>query len=308
MTGGGSRLSIAVSGASGLVGRPLGERLRRAGHRVLRLVRQEPAGPDDIRFEPETGGLDAARLEGLDAVIHLAGENIAAGRWSAERRRRIRESRVRGTALVAGALAGLARRPRVLVNASAIGYYGDRGEEILDEQSGPGAGFLPETCVAWEEATAAAERAGLRVVKLRIGVVLAAEGGALARMVPLFRAGLGGALGRGQQFMSWISREDLLRVIERALSDEGLSGPINAVAPTPVRNVAFTRVLARVLGRPALFPAPAAAIRLLLGEMGQDLLLASARVVPRRLEQAGFRHQHPDLESALRSELHLVSG
>ena len=301
-------LGIAISGASGLLGRPLAERLSGAGHRVLRLVRHDPVRDDEIRFEPEAGRIDAGRLEGLDAVVHLAGESIAAGRWTPERRRRIRESRVLGTELLARTLAGLSRPPRTLISASAIGYYGDRGDEPLDEDAAPGAGFLSETCVAWEAATVAAERAGLRVVKLRIGIVLSAKGGALARMVPPFRAGLGGRLGSGRQFMSWISREDLLRVIERALAEGDLAGPLNAVAPAPVRNREFARVLARVLGRPAIFPAPAAAIRLLLGQMGRELLLASTRVVPRRLERIGFRHEHPDLDSALRAELKSERG
>jgi uncharacterized protein (TIGR01777 family) len=302
-TDAGDVLRIGISGASGLVGRPLSQRLRRAGHRVLRLVRRDPAGPDEMRFDPATGDLDADRLEGLDALVHLAGASIAAGRWTAERRRRIRDSRVSGTTLLARALAGLTRGPRVLVSASAVGYYGDRGEEILDEDAVAGAGFLAETCVAWEGATAPAEAAGLRVVKLRMGVVLAVDGGALARLLPPFRAGLGGRLGDGRQFMSWISREDLLRVIEHALAHDEVVGPVNAVAPQPVRNADFALTLARVLRRPALLPAPALAIRLLLGQMGRELLLASSRVVPRRLERAGFRHLHPDLESALRSVL-----
>ena len=296
-------MRVAISGAGGTIGGPLAERLRRADHDVLRLVRRLPAAAGEVRFEPEAGRIEGARLEGLDAVVHLAGENIAAGRWTAERRRRIRDSRVLGTGLLARTLAGLARPPRVLIGASAIGYYGDRGDEVLDESREPGAGFLAETCVAWEQATADAERAGIAVVRLRIGVVLAADGGALGRMAPLFRAGLGGRIASGRQFMSWISREDLLRAIEHLLGASGLDGPINAVSPTPVRNAEFVRILAGVLGRPALLPVPAAAIRLALGEMGRELLLASARVVPRRLEQAGFRFLHPDLESALRAEL-----
>ena len=296
-------MQVAISGASGLIGRPLAERLRRAGHGVLRLVRRESAEADEVRFDPQAGRLDGDRLEGLDAVVHLAGENIASGPWTADRRRRIRDSRVNGTDLVARTLASLARPPRVMISASAIGYYGDRGDEILGEEQSAGEGFLAETCVAWERATAAAERAGLRVVRLRIGVVLAARGGALARMVPLFRAGLGGRVGHGRQFMSWIAAEDVLRVIEHALGAGDLRGSVNAVSPTPVRNQEFARILGRVLKRPAILPVPAAAIRLALGQMGQELLLASSRVVPRRLEESGFRHVLPDLESALRSEL-----
>jgi uncharacterized protein len=296
-------LRVAISGAGGMVGGPLAERLRSAGHDVLRLVRRDPVSPGEVRFEPETGRLDGARLERVGAVVHLAGENIASGAWTEERRRRIRESRVQGTALLARTLAGLAHPPRVLISASAIGFYGDRGGEVLDEASAPGAGFLAETCVAWEQATAEAERAGLAVVRLRIGIVLAAGAGALGRMVPLFRASLGGRVGSGRQFMSWISREDLLRVIEHALGASGLDGPINAVAPAPVSNAEFAHTLGRVLSRPAILPVPSVAIRLAFCQMGRELLLASTRVVPRRLEQAGFPFLHGDLESALRAEL-----
>ena len=299
-----SCLHIAVSGASGLVGSHLCTRLQDQGHRVSRLVRRQASpGADEVLFDIPTGLIDAAGLEGVDAVVHLAGESVAAGRWSQARKRRIRDSRVLGTRLIAETLAGLERPPAVLVNASAIGFYGDRGDEILDETSEPGQGFLPETCLAWESATAAAETAGVRVVRMRIGVVLAAEGGALAKIAPIFRAGLGGRTGDGTQWMSWISIDDLVRAIEFALMSSDLAGPVNAVGPRPETNAAFTRELARVLRRPAIAPVPAFAVRAIFGEMGQELLLSSTRVLPRRLDQAGYEFAHPTLQAALRAVL-----
>lgn len=296
---------VAVSGASGLVGSRLTARLESAGHRVSRLVRREPApGSGEILFDAPNGRIDAAALEAIDAVVHLAGEPVAAGRWSAARKHRIRDSRVLGTRLIAETLAGLQRPPAVLVNASAIGFYGDRGDEVLDETNDAGEGFLPETCLAWESATAAAETAGVRVVKLRIGVVLASEGGALAKLAPIFRVGLGGKTGNGKQWMSWISIDDLLRAIEFVLSCDDLSGPVNAVGPRPETNGEFTRVLARVVRRPAIAPVPAFVVRTLFGEMGQELLLSSTRVLPRRLEQVGFEFGHATLEAALRAVLY----
>jgi uncharacterized protein (TIGR01777 family) len=295
---------IAISGSGGLVGSALGAALAGEGRRVVRLVRRESdAGPDELLWDPVAGRIDASGLEGVDAMVHLAGENIASARWSASQKERIRASRVEGTRLVADALAGLTRRPRVLVNASAIGYYGDRGDEVLDEDSTPGSGFLAETCAAWEAATGAAQAVGLRVVLLRIGIVLSEAGGALGRMLTPFRLGLGGRVGDGRQFMSWIALDDLVGIIRRAVLDESLAGPVNAVAPRPVRNAAFTRALGRALRRPTPLPVPAWAIRLLLGEMGEALLLAGACVVPRKLERAGFVFRHADLESALTSIL-----
>ena len=297
-------MHIAVSGASGLVGSRLCTRLQDQGHRVSRLVRRQ-ANPeaDEVLFDIPMGRIDAAGLEGADAVVHLAGENVAAGRWNSVRRQGIRDSRVLGTRLIAETLAGLERPPAVLVNASAIGFYGDRGDEILDETSDPGEGFLPETCLAWESATAAAETAGVRVVRMRIGVVLGAEGGALAKMAPIFRAGLGGKTGDGNQWMSWITIDDLVRAIEFALMSSDLAGPVNAVGPQPETNAAFTRELARVLCRPAIVPVPAFAVRAIFGEMGQELLLSSTRVMPQELQKAGFEFRHPNLEAALTAVL-----
>jgi len=297
-------LHIAVSGASGLVGSRLCTRLEAEGYRVSRLVRRQ-ASPeaDEILFDIPAGHIDDSRLEGVDAVVHLAGENVAAGRWSPARKQRIRDSRVMGTRLIAETLARLERPPAVLVNASAIGFYGDRGDEILDETSDPGEGFLPETCLAWESATATAETAGVRVVKLRIGVVLAAEGGALAKLVPIFRAGLGGKTGDGRQWMSWITIDDLVGAIVFALTGDKLEGPVNAVGPRPETNAEFTRVLARVLRRPAIAPLPAFVVSTIFGEMGRELLLSSTRVQPHQLEQAGFEFRHGTLEAALRAVL-----
>jgi uncharacterized protein (TIGR01777 family) len=297
-------LRIVVTGATGLVGDALVPVLVAAGHRVDRVSRRPPAaGTTDIQWDPARGRLDPRALEGADAVVHLAGESIAARRWTAAVKERIRRSRVDGTTLLAETVGRLARRPRVLVAASAVGYYGDRGEEPLTEDSPPGTGFLPEVCRAWEAAADPARAAGIRVVHLRLGVVLAGQGGALPRMLLPFRLGAGGIVGSGRQYWSWIALADLIRVIELALGVDSLAGPVNAVAPAPVTNREFTRTLGRVLGRPTLLPLPALAARLLFGEMGQALLLDSARALPRRLERAGFRFRHPDLEGALRAAL-----
>ena len=297
-------MKVLVTGSSGLVGKALVQRLTAEGHGVARLVRTPPRDPQsEFPWDPAGGRLDPGVLEGQDAVVHLAGENISGGRWTAARRERIRASRVDSTRLLAQALAGLRRKPGVLVCASAIGYYGDRGDELLSEESGPGAGFLPDVCRAWESASRDAEAAGIRVVRMRIGVVLSGGGGALPRMLTPFKLGLGGRLGTGRQFMSWVALADLAAALTVALADDRLQGPVNAVAPFPVTNAEFTRVLARVLARPALFPAPAFALRLLLGQMADELLLASTRVVPRKLKEAGFQYRHPDLEGALKAAL-----
>jgi hypothetical protein len=299
-------LTILVSGATGLIGQALIAFLTTGGHRVRRLVRSR-AGPDDILWEPAARRLERSALEGIDAVVHLAGEPIAAGRWTPERRRRILESRIQGTTLLSEALAGLRRPPRVMISASAIGVYGDHGADVLTEatqiHSGQEARFVEQVGHAWEAATAEAERAGIRVVRIRIGVVLSPAGGALARMLPPFRAGLGGRLGSGQQYMSWLSIDDLIGVIHHALMTESLRGPVNATAPEPVSNAEFTRTLGEVLARPTLVPVPAAALRLLFGEMADDLLLASARVLPECLRATGYPFRHPVLRQALRHVL-----
>ncbi len=294
-------LRILVTGSTGFVGSALVPFLAAGGHRVACLVRTLPRqGKDEIQWGPGTGFIDAARLEGLDGVVHLAGENIATGRWTAEKKAMIRDSRVDGTKLLCDALAGLKQPPKVLVCASAIGYYGDRGDEFLTEDSAPGTGFLAGVCREWEAATQSAEQKGIRVVRLRFGMVLSPTGGAMAKLLPPFKKGLGGVLGTGRQYVSWIALDDLLGVIAHALTTEALHGPVNAVTPNPVTNREFTHTLGRVIGRFTLFPMPAAAARLVFGELADALLLASQRVQPTRLLATEYRFQCPDLEGALR--------
>jgi uncharacterized protein len=296
-------LRFVVSGASGLVGSALTERLTRQGHRVDRLVRRpSAAGAAGIAWDPAKGTIDREALEGADVVVHLAGESVATS-WTVARKRVIRESRVAGTGLLASTLADLRCPPRVLVSASAIGYYGDRGEKTVTEDSPPGTGFLADTARAWEAAAEPALEAGIRVVHPRIGMVLSAKGGALAKMLTPFRLGVGGVVGTGRQQMSWIALDDLVGVLQHLAVTDELSGPVNAVAPHPVTNREFTATLGRVLGRPTLVPLPAFMVRLLFGEMGQALLLDGARVLPTRLEASGFRFRYPRLEEALRAEV-----
>ncbi len=296
-------MKILVTGASGLVGRALVPRLASAGHSIVRLTRAPARGPGELYWNPIAGTLDPGALEGVEAAVHLAGESLAAGRWTAERRRRILESRARGTRLLSETLARLTRAPRVLASASAVGYYGHRGDEILTEESASGGGFLAEVARGWEAGTGAAEACGIRVVRLRIGVVLTPLGGALARMLPAFRLGLGGPFGSGRQWMSWIALDDLLRAFEHALAQPALRGPVNAVAPDPVRNRDFAATLGRVLGRPARLPVPAFALRVLLGAMADEAVLGGQRVLPARLEAVGFAFRFPALEDALRHAL-----
>jgi uncharacterized protein len=293
-------MHVAVTGSGGLIGSALVATLSAGGHRVTRLVRGPAPGVDAIGWDPAAGVRDAASLEGLDGVVHLAGESIAAGRWTAGRKEAIRRSRVEGTQRLCETLARLARRPKVLVCASAIGYYGDRGEQGLTEQSAPGTDFLAQVCREWEAAAARAAQAGIRVVHLRFGVVLSPAGGALRKMLLPFRMGAGGRIGSGRQFWSWIALDDAVGAIHHALVTAALAGPANAVAPSPVTNAEFTRTLARVLGRPALVPLPAFAARLAFGEMADSLLLASARVIPARLQETDYRFRYPELEGALR--------
>jgi len=296
-----SDMKILISGAGGLVGSALVPFLTSGGHDVVRLTRRDPRpGEAAVRWDPESSGLDTACIEGVDAVVHLAGENIAGGRWTPARKARIRDSRVNGTRLLAEALAGMNRPPKVLVCASAIGYYGDRGEERLTEQSGPGTGFLPDVCREWEAAAAPAAAKGIRVVHPRFGIILSPAGGALAKMLTPFRLGVGGRIGTGGQYMSWISIDDVVGVIHHALTDERLSGPVNTVSPGPVTNLEFTKTLGRVLSRPTVFPMPAFAARMAFGEMADELLLSSARVLPDRLGATGYRFRAPALEDALR--------
>jgi hypothetical protein len=297
---GGRPMKVAITGASGLVGSALVPFLTTGGHEVVRLVRRAPKSKDEARWDPDAGEIDAAALEGVDAVLHLSGENIAGARWTEARKALLRSSRVGPTSLLARTLAGLTRKPKVLVSASAIGAYGDRGDAWVTEKDAPADDFLGRLSVEWEQAAAPAREAGIRVVHPRIGLVLTPAGGALGKMLRPFKAGLGGVLGPGTQYMSWIAIDDLLGVIHHVLDRDELSGPVNAVAPEPVTNAVFTRTLGRVLGRPTIAPAPAFALRLAFGEMADAALLSSTRVRPERLEATGYRFRFPRLEPALR--------
>ena len=300
----GAPLHVVVSGSTGLVGSALVPFLTTGGHRVTRLVRSQPQPrTGEIRWDPIAGSIETAGLEGVDAVVHLAGENIAGGRWTAETKARIKESRARGTRLLCEGLARLRQPPKVVVCASAIGYYGDRAATTVDEDSTAGTGFLADVCRAWEAATAPASDAGIRVVHLRFGVVLTAAGGALAKLLPPFQVGVGGRLGSGAQYMSWIGIDDVLGAILHSIRTEALRGAVNAVAPGPVTNLEFTKTLGRVLSRPTLFPVPAAAVRLAFGEMADEMLLASTRVAPSRLAATDYTFRYSDLEAALRHTL-----
>ncbi len=292
---------IVVTGASGLVGKRLCAELERDPVEVIRAVRR-PIGPqpNELSWNPDFNQIESAKLEGVDAVVHLAGENISEHRWTDAFKRRIRESRLRGTRLISETIAKLASKPRTFVCASAIGYYGNRGDETLTESAAPGDDFLAEVCREWEAACQPARDAGIRVVNLRIGVVLSAEGGALKKMLTPFKLGLGGKIGSGRQWMSWIAPDDLSSILQFALANESLSSPANAVTPNPVTNVEFTKTLGRILGRPTVFPMPAFAAKLAFGEMADALLLSSTRVVPQTLTQAGYQFKYAELEPALR--------
>ena len=296
--GDGPRLTIAVTGSHGLIGSALVPFLMTGGHRVVRLVRSRPA-PADVLWDAATGRFDPEALGSVDAVIHLAGENVAAARWTESQKRRIRESRLRTTGGLSQALAALDRPPPVLVCASAIGFYGDRADETVTEDSSAGTGFLADLTRDWEAATEPAVARHIRVVHTRFGVVLSPRGGALKAMLPVFRVGLGGRLGPGSQWMSWISIDDTIGAINHALHTADLSGPVNVVAPAAVRNRAFAETLAKVLGRPALGPVPAPVLRLAVGQMADEALLASARVTPLRLNGTGYHFRHSTLEAAL---------
>lgn len=291
-------LRIAITGATGLVGSALGPFLSSAGHTVVPVSRRPIAG--GIQWDPASGALDGAAWDGLDAVIHLAGENIAEGRWSDGRKAALRQSRVGPTALLASTLAGLSSPPRVLISASAVGIYGDRGDEVLTESSLPADDFLGRLAGAWESAAEPAVGAGIRVVHPRFGLILSPAGGVLERLLTPFRLGLGGPLGDGRQYMSWIAIDDVLRALHHLLDSEMLRGPVNLAAPTPVRNQAFTETLGDILHRPTVIPVPAFALRAVFGEMADALLLASQRVEPATLTASGYRFQYPELEGALR--------
>ena len=292
---------VLISGASGLIGSALLPALQSNGYQVTRLVRGAASGKSDIAWDPARP-LAPESVSGFDAVIHLAGESIV-GRWTDAKKRRVRESRAQGTRNLAEALAATPQRPRVFISASAIGFYGDRGEETLREESSPGSGFLPEVCREWEAAAEPAAKAGIRTAQMRFGVVLSASGGALGKMLPPFRMGVGGIVGRGRQWMSWIDIDDVVGAIQHAMKIDALRGPVNVVGPKPVRNAEFTKTLASVLSRPAIFPMPAFAARLVFGQMADELLLASQRVEPAKLMASGYAFRQPELRPALENIL-----
>lgn len=299
-------MKILVSGSHGLVGKALLRSLIGDGHEVIRLVRGEHAlGSPQVGWQPQQGRIDVEHLEGIHAVVHLAGESIASGRWSAEKKKAIRESRVKGTALLSDALAQLSRPPSVFLSASAIGYYGDRGDESLTEKSAPGKDFLSSVCVEWEAATRPAVEKGIRTIYTRFGIILDPNEGALGKMLPPFRMGVGGRVGDGKQWMSWIALDDVVNGLKFLIEDESIKGPVNFVAPEPVRNAEFTKTLGRVLNRPTFFPIPAFGARLAFGEMADALLLSSQKVEPSVLEDNGLMFSWPTLEPALR---HLLAG
>lgn len=293
-------MRIAVTGASGLIGRALVPYLRRNGHEVLRLVRRTASAADEVSWDPGVGTVDLAGLTGIDAVVHLAGAGVGDHRWTDAYKQEIRDSRVLGTRTIANAVAQLRPRPEVLVSGSAIGYYGDTGDRAVDEDSPRGEGFLAEVVQAWEDAADPARQAGIRVVHPRTGLVVAREGGAWGRMWPLFRSGLGGTLGSGRQWWSFISLQDEVHALEYVMLH--LSGPVNLTAPKPATNAEVTSAMGRLLGRPTFLPVPSAALKLALGEFSTEIL-SSARVLPATLRAAGFRFQDPDIDSALRSAL-----
>jgi len=297
-------MKILISGASGLVGTHLIPTLKAKGHEVYKLVRKTPKGSDEIQWDAEKGfsETEQAKLENFDAVVHLAGDNVASENWSDEKKRKIKDSRVVGTRVLVDALKQAKNPPKIFVSAAAVGFYGDRKDEVLTEDSAPGEGFLTDVCTAWEDEIKKAEEFA-RVVFLRIGVVLAKDGGALEKMVTPFKFGVGGTVGSGKQWMSWIALDDLIKIIHFSLENENLRGAVNAVAPNPVTNEEFTKTLGKVLHRPTVLPVPAFAIKLLFGEMGETLLLQGTRVLPKKLADANFDFQFTNLEEAMKDVL-----
>jgi uncharacterized protein len=292
-------LDVLVSGSTGLIGSALVSALQEGGHRVRRLTRSGGSSEDVVRWDPSAGEIDASRIEGVDAVVHLAGENIV-GRWTDAKKARIRDSRVRGTRLLAETLARLPTPPGVMVSASATGYYGDRGNELLSEESAPGDSFLAGVGQEWEAAADPAREAGVRVVHPRFGIVLSTEGGALGTTLPIFKLGAGGKIGSGRQYWSWIAIDDVVGAILHVLREDSLEGPVNVTVPDPPTNAEYTRVLGRVLGRPTVFPLPAPVARIMLGQLADELLLASQRIEPARLKETGYSYRYPELEGSLR--------
>ena len=296
-------MKILISGSHGLVGSALAKALQQSGDEVLSLVRGKAFSSNQIEWDPKQGLLSLDSIAGLDAVVHLAGEAIAEGRWSDEKKQRIRDSRVQGTRLLAEQVAAMASPPRVFVSASAIGFYGNRGDELLTEQSTAGRDFLADVCVEWERATEAVQARGIRTVLARFGIILSTKGGALAKMLPPFRMGVGGRVGDGKQWMSWIALEDVVAGLLHVIKTESVKGAVNFVAPNPVTNAEFTKKLGNALSRPTIFPIPAFGIRLAFGEMADALLLSSQRVQPAVLEASGFEFQYVELSSALKAIL-----
>ncbi len=292
-------MKVLVTGATGFVGTPLVKALWSQDHHVVRLLRKNATSNSDILWDPDRGLLEADALEGIDAVIHLAGENISSARWTPSVKKKILESRVRGTKLLSETLARLKTPPKTFISASAIGYYGDRANEVLTEESAPGKGFLAEVCVAWEKSMEAAKKTGIRTASTRFGIILSPNGGALKKMLLPFRLGLGGPIGDGKQYWSWISLDDVVGGLLHVLKTTSLSGPVNFVSPETQTNAEFTRALGEALHRPAVLPLPAFAARIALGEMANELLLASNRVEPRKLAQSGYAYKHPTLKKTL---------
>jgi len=295
-------MKIAISGASGLVGAALSEHRKKLGDVIVPMVRdpQSASGGKGIFWSAELGIIDETAFEDIDVVIHLAGEGIASGPWTEARKAAIRDSRARGTWLVSGALSHARKKPKVLLVASAVGYYGDRGDDILTEESVQGDGFLAEVCRDWECASQLAREAGIRVVHMRFGIILDKEKGMLPRLLPIFRTGLGGRAGSGKQYMSWIAISDLVRGVDFLLDHDELSGPVNFTAPNPVRNAEFSSVLGKVLHRPSVVAVPAPILKLTTGQMADEMILASTRALPARLSAAGFEFRYPEVEGALR--------
>jgi uncharacterized protein len=296
-------MKVLIAGASGLVGSALIPKLESEGAEVTRLVRSSPAGGGEIEWHPNNDQLDANQLEGFDAIMNFAGENIAAGRWTDEQKRKIHDSRVNGTHLLSEAIGKLKGRPAVFLCASATGIYGDRGDEMLDEESDSGGGFLAGVCREWEEATEPAIRGGVRTVNLRFGPILARDGGMLAKLLTPFKMGMGGKVGSGKQYISWVAIDDVVEAIKLALHNDSLRGPLNIVSPNPVTNEVFTKTLGHVLSRPTALAMPAFAVRLAFGEMADEMLLVSQRVRPKKLSDAGYEFQCPELEDALTKNL-----
>jgi uncharacterized protein (TIGR01777 family) len=293
-------MKILITGASGLIGKALQESFTQEGHELLLASRKEPRNANEIKWDIDNGFADASKLVGVDAVVHLAGENVSGGlRWSDEKKKAIRDSRIFGTRSVVDAMAAMTVKPKVFIASSAIGFYGDRADEIMTETSSPGTTFLSDVSTAWEAESRRAEDSGIRTVLLRTGIVLAKDGGALAAMLTPFKFGVGGVVGSGKQWMSWISLDDMVGIINFAIEHENVRGAVNAVAPTPVTNEEFTKALGDVLYRPTFLPLPAFAVNMVFGEMGDALLLASTRVIPKRIEEAGYKFQYTDIREAI---------